>query len=239
MGESFKMTKGDPRQLGQRLEATLREQHEEAVCAAVVRRAGCSEEERRRVEAYGIDFVAVRRALRSKKTQGRSRHIISQLAANTYPVGRRLQKMGVRTTGVCPCCQEGEDTVRHRVWWCPALEEARERHFTPGMISWARGGGDTTLLGTMCLPANNMNYEAATLDTTQEWQFRGEDGKLVRATTEEELCQRCDIDQVFLKQHGDLYMDGSCGWPAHAKAARAGWALAQVDEEGLLLASGQ
>ena len=92
----FQLIKGDPKQPRQRLEATLRMQHAEAVREAVVRRAGCTDEEKRRVEAHGIDFVAVRRALRSSTTKGRSRHIISQLAATTYPVGNRLLIVGVK-----------------------------------------------------------------------------------------------------------------------------------------------
>ena len=94
------------------------------------------------------------------------------------------------------------------------------------------------MLGTMCLAANNMDYDELSIHTKQEWAYRQEDGTVVRAASEEELCRRCDLRCVFEKKHGDLYMDGSCGWPAHAKAARASWALAQIDEEGRILASG-
>ena len=124
-GEEIKLTEGEPRRLQQLMERTLEEQHEAAVVQALHRRKGVTESELKQVDEYGIDFEAIRKAVKSKKTSRRGAHIITQLAAGTYPVGARLKQIGVHTDMLCPLCEDGEDTVKHRVWHCPGLAEAR------------------------------------------------------------------------------------------------------------------
>ena len=103
------------------------------------------------MKEYGIDFAATRKALRERSTTKRAAHIITQLAAGTYPIGSRLQKIGFMTDGICPLCEEGPDTLPRRLWRCSELEAAREKYMPEGVVSWAKAGGQHTMLGMFCL----------------------------------------------------------------------------------------
>ena len=46
------------------------------------------------------------------------------------------------------------------------------------------------------------------------------------------------MKNIFTLSQGDLCVDGSCAWPTHSDAARAGWAAVPLDAEGELVASG-
>ena len=140
----------DPKELRKKMEQRLQRLNEIEVEKMVQNRHGCNEAEAKNAQEHGIDFEATRRALRSKKTGARAKHLISQLCAGTYPLGRQLRKCGVKVLATCPFCKNGEDSLQHRLWCCPTLEQERQAWIPDDVQQWAKRGGKETLLANMC-----------------------------------------------------------------------------------------
>ena len=94
-GTSHLLHEEDPCQLKEHLEQAILEKLQADVEQTVQQRHVCTESEAKKVTEYGIDVGATRRALRSKKLTGRMKHVIGQLAAGTYPIGRHLRELGL------------------------------------------------------------------------------------------------------------------------------------------------
>ena len=88
VGEEVELHHTDPKQLRHKFEHAFVAGHEQAATEAVLKRDHVREADKEKIKYYGIDVEATKKALRSGKTKGRARHLITQLASNTYPMGR-------------------------------------------------------------------------------------------------------------------------------------------------------
>ena len=149
-GEDIKLAEVDPKQVRSKLEQAILRQQEQLTEEAVVNRQTCTACEAANIKEYGIDFEATRKALNSKKIKSRAKHIIGQLAANSYQIGRHLRKIGIKALADCPCCKNSEDTLDHRIWDCTALADIRSKHVAADIQKWAKEGGRKTCIATMC-----------------------------------------------------------------------------------------
>ena len=121
-GREINLVEGEPKLLQKKLEDTLGEQHEKQLSEAVLKMEETTETEKELIQNFGIDFEATRKALRSQRTTRRSNHIITQLAAGAYPMGKRLLRIGVKAFSSCPFakrqtihCHTGSGTAQgHR-----------------------------------------------------------------------------------------------------------------------------
>ena len=147
-GEDLKLAEMDPKQVRSKLEQTILRQQEQLTEEAVVNRTACTAQEAANIKEFGIDFEATRKALNSKKTKSRAKRIIGQLAANSYPIGRHLRKIGIKAPADCPCCEKSEDTLDHRIWDCPALADIRSKHVAADIQKWAKEGEGKPVLQT-------------------------------------------------------------------------------------------
>ena len=69
-------------------------------------------------------------------------------------------------------------------------------------------------------------------------KLKTKEGQVVIAESAAELKKQTGVRHIFSLLQGDLYVDGSCSWPTHRDAARAGWAAVQLNEEGEVVAVG-
>ena len=157
-GQPVLLAEGDPKRLKLMLQEALREQHENKVEERMIISGGCNEAELADLVENGIDFEAIRRVQRAKRVSNRAKHIVTQLAAGSYPIGARLRTIGVEVPNICPCCLEGPDTISHRCWSCPALTEQRARCIPAKVLKWAKAGGEHTLLARRCLGCETTKF---------------------------------------------------------------------------------
>ena len=59
----------------------------------------------------------------------------------------------MKVLATCPFCKNGEDSLQHRLWCCPTLEQERQAWIPDDVQQWAKRGGKETLLANMCLGA--------------------------------------------------------------------------------------
>ena len=171
-GREVHLVHGEPKLLQKKLEEALEEQHEKQIIESVLKREEVSEQEKDLINKFGIDFEATRKALRSKRTKRRSKHIITQLAAGAYPIGKRLRKIGVEAKACCPICRGAVDELGHRLWYCPGLKELRDKWLPVDLQNWAKAGGQTTLLAMACLGVLTETTPKASEEVTQKWQIK-------------------------------------------------------------------
>ena len=159
-----------------------------------------------------VCFDAAIGVLREKGISELEKGTLQAILAGATWTRTRLAAAGYEVDTTCPMCRSGEDTLHHRLWYCPASAALRDG-LPKDMVSDARDAGEGSLLYTMGVmqhPAEIMPRPSDRL--VDIWSGPGEGSRL----------------------DGDVYIDGSCDPHPVQGCSRASWAVAQVDEEGIL-----
>ena len=77
------------------------------------------------------------------------------------------------------------------------------------------------MLGKFCLGTKNMKEEKPASEPVQRWKAIDATGQSICCETAEQLKEKLGKKNVFNKDAGDVYVDGSCAQPTHLEAARA------------------
>ena len=98
----------------------------------------------------------VRNALCSKRLRGSPglASALTAVAGGTW-TAERAHGVGYvvpEEAAVRPLCRAGPDSWHHRLWWCPASEEARGRICIPALVRAGRAAPKDSLLYTRALP---------------------------------------------------------------------------------------
>ena len=173
------------------------------------------------LEGHRAFMEPLRACLRKKNIGRHEKGVLRSVACNAVWTQTRLASKGCGLDSTkCPLCNAAEDTIHHRVWWCPKSEAERNAHASKLLVRAARDAGPTSAYYNRAIgkhPAHRHPEPCQMRDT--EWVF-----------------EACSDVLPPLAVQGDVYVDGSCSRHVVREMNRAGWAVVCVDEQGEILA---
>ena len=147
---------------------------------------------------------------------------MQQVFTRSYATGRELQRWGYKCTGICPWCG-GLDSFFHRAWQCRRGEEALTEPWQRRVRSEAQRAGPGSLLySCLWMAKPEMRSSGPKAEAVVRY---------VDAGGEATGC--FDFEEGGAERH--RYGEGSCYHGSSEALASAGWALAEVDDEGGLV----
>ena len=166
----------------------------------------------------------IRRFLRSTKHTPNAKATVATAACNGFWPRARLARCR-KISELCDKCGTAPDTIHHRLWKCPAVDEERKASSTQALRIAAEVAGEHSLLfnrGWMWHPSDAWPEPADALQARFE-QF-------TTADREDVAVELADAREWSLQ--GLVHQDGSCSPHILSELARASWAAVQVDERG-------
>ena len=141
---------------------------------------------------------------------------LSSIVAGGIFTNTDLVDYGYDIDPVCTQCLSGLDTIFHRCYSCPKIEARARLALGPRLYDKIIAEGDKSLLSTRCLmPKPVMTEEAS--DVTLYGTVNFSEG------------------DVFRREDGKVYGDGSCLHPSSDPLSRGGFACVQISEDGSVL----
>ena len=168
-----------------------------------------------------VDYV--RKQLRSSKVSPKAKGIIKLIACGGAWTKCRAADCGYELASVlCELCGLFKDTLRHRLWQCPVVRDARAEIATEAIIEDA--------LKEDYSPQHVALFERALLPHPGDRFPRplGEGGVVYQWQAE-------DADQEQRFYAGQVFIDGSCYRHAVPELSRAGWGVAVYNNSGELI----
>ncbi len=145
------------------------------------------------------------------------RGALASTVADAVWTRSRAHRAGYDVPSTCPLCGAFEDTVHHRVWWCPHTSAARQT-VPEWLVNEARRAPHSERFWTSGIfpnPSPNYPQPCTSLDAVCV------DGS---GTAIE------GVENWGLQ--GDIYIDGSCTRCDMEEMQRAGFAIVAVDDQG-------
>ena len=173
-----------------------------------------------------VAFEPVKKFLKNKKYTPQEKGIVRAAVAGALWPQVRLRRTGVLVDKNCKLCGAAEDTLHHRLWCCPVVEEERVRLVPAACLERGKLAPPTAALysrGLMQRPAD-------------WWPAPAETGQVRTVTVQPDGSMKfLKIDTLTAHVGtGRFFADGFCAPSLFKGLARAAWAVAWEDEEGTL-----
>ena len=142
--------------------------------------------------------------------------ILQNIVCNGIFTNTDLLQLGYDLCPDCPCCGLAEDTIYHRCFTCPDIEQRAKAALGLPLFNKIIAEGSDSLLANRCLMPMPIFTAAPSASTIIKYINFGPD---------------C----YFHPDQGHIYGDGSCLFPDKDPLCRAGFACVQVCEAGNLI----
>eukprot|EP00973_Karenia_brevis_P051391 7137660-Karenia_brevis.AAC.1 len=221
-GHRLELTVGSPAYLQDSIHKAIERNHQQELIWKVVSKDRLSDQDYMAIRKGGLAVAWTKLAVHSKKASYDTRRCVAQMATGKYTLAKTLQDFGIEVASTCPMCGQARDTVHHRVFHCPMLEEARGKAFDKQILEQALAMDPKSML--LNLGVCTSQYANLQLLPTADaaWYYPG-------GVTKPEA------DDTFKLADGPVYCDGSCQLPSHPFLAHAGWAGVQIGLDGCLI----
>ena len=155
-----------------------------------------------------MSAAAIQRTLNSKDLNSKEKGSLRSLVSGSLWTQTRLDAGGYDTSRLCPLCEQAEDTVHHRLWYCRATDDLRQDK--QELTSKARAAGPDSAIfnlgGLIVTPADDKPKAC--------------DAQL----------SVMDTETIFLADRGTVFIDGSASTQGIPELRRAAWAAVQIDD---------
>ena len=144
--------------------------------------------------------------------------MLVDVVSNGIMTGDSICRMGYEFDFTCRACGEGRDNVKHLAFTCAHVENqllfnVKSDHIAQMLQHPVNGLSQDLAMNRLLFPKPEIRSTPTSQPIYEFINFEGADAE-------------------FTPDDGEVFVDGSCLFPSHAPLARAGTALAQVDNEG-------